>query len=178
MASNLSNTPSDTVHLPGHAGASQLDASQYYGQHDRVGPAGKDRHGNRARTYSSTAAGGQAVRRPALLGDERVDRPRRLSHGASCLTISDHVSHVIPKIGSTTGLTAFGADEHSFRPRKFLIDVEETMRMVLEQEDTDNNFQIAVTDTGPKVLALGTLTSNGYRSFDVRIPVALPSFLR
>lgn len=41
------------------------------------------------------------------------------------------------------------------------------MRLVLEQEDTDGNFQIAVTDSGPKVLALGTVTSNGYRSFDV-----------
>jgi len=41
------------------------------------------------------------------------------------------------------------------------------MRLILEQEDTDGNFQISVTDTGPKVMALGTLTSNGYRSFDV-----------
>jgi hypothetical protein len=42
------------------------------------------------------------------------------------------------------------------------------MRVVLEQEDTDGNFQISVTDSGPKVLALGTATSNGFRSFDVR----------
>lgn len=41
------------------------------------------------------------------------------------------------------------------------------MRLILEQEDTDGNFQISVTDTGPKVMALGTLSSNGYRSFDV-----------
>lgn len=59
-------------------------------------------------------------------------------------------------------------DEASFKPRKFLIDVEETMRIVLEQEDTDGNFQISVTDSGPKVLALGTVTSNAYRTFDVR----------
>lgn len=39
------------------------------------------------------------------------------------------------------------------------------MRLILEQEDTDGNFQISVTDTGPKVMALGTLSSNGYRSF-------------
>jgi alpha,alpha-trehalase len=66
-------------------------------------------------------------------------------------------------------LTKPTPDEHSFKPRKFLIDVEETMRIVLEQEDTDGNFQISVTDSGPKVLALGTTTSNGYRSFDVSL---------
>lgn len=58
-------------------------------------------------------------------------------------------------------------DEQSLKPRKFLVDVEETMRIVLEQEDTDGNFQISVTDSGPKVLALGTPNSNGYRSLDV-----------
>lgn len=46
------------------------------------------------------------------------------------------------------------------------------MRIVLEQEDTDGNFQIAVTDSGPKVLALGTTASNGYRTFDVSVCAA------
>lgn len=55
----------------------------------------------------------------------------------------------------------------SFKPRKFLIDVEETMRIVLDQEDTDGNFQISITDSGPKVFSLGTETSNGYRHFEV-----------
>lgn len=63
-------------------------------------------------------------------------------------------------------------DEPSYKPRKFLVDVEETMRIVLEQEDTDGNFQIAVTDSGPKVLALGTTASNGYRTFDVSVCAA------
>jgi alpha,alpha-trehalase len=68
-----------------------------------------------------------------------------------------------------------------------LVDVEETMKLVLEQEDTDGNFQvsrrlkpilknvadalpcsqIAATDKGPKVFSLGTASSNGYNSFDV-----------
>src|SRR4051794_2697609 len=44
-------------------------------------------------------------------------------------------------------------------PRRFLIDVEETIRVVLEQEDTDGDFQISVTDAGPKMMSLGTATS-------------------
>ena len=34
------------------------------------------------------------------------------------------------------------ADEASQKPRRFLVDVEETMKLVLEQEDTDGNFQV------------------------------------
>lgn len=48
------------------------------------------------------------------MGDDLVSRNRRLSH-----------------------------DEQSIRaPRRFLIDVEETLRLVLEQEDTDRDFQV------------------------------------
>ena len=54
-------------------------------------------------------------------------------------------------------------------PRRFLIDVEETIRVVLEQEDTDGDFQISVTDAGPKMMSLGTATSNGFKSFDIRV---------
>jgi len=54
-------------------------------------------------------------------------------------------------------------------PRRFLIDVEETMRIVLEQEDTDDNFQISIYDSGPKLLALGTASSNAHKTFDIRV---------
>ena len=60
-------------------------------------------------------------------------------------------------------------DEKGSAPRRFLIDVEETIRVVLEQEDTDGDFQISVTDAGPKLMALGTATSNGFKSFDIRV---------
>lgn len=70
-------------------------------------------------------------------------------------------------------------DEKSSAPRRFLIDVEETIRLVLEQEDTDGDFQISITDAGPKLLSLGTATSNGYKSFDIRVSVSCstPQFL-
>lgn len=60
-------------------------------------------------------------------------------------------------------------DEKATAPRRFLIDVEETIRVVLEQEDTDGDFQISVTDAGPKMMALGTATSNGFKTFDIRV---------
>jgi len=60
-------------------------------------------------------------------------------------------------------------------PRRFLIDVEETIRVVLEQEDTDGDFQISVTDAGPKMMALGTATSNGFKTFDIRVGGFLPA---
>lgn len=50
------------------------------------------------------------------------------------------------------------------------------MRLVLEQEDTDGNFQISITDSGPKVLSLGTAASNGYRGVDIRGVSTLSSF--
>ena len=52
------------------------------------------------------------------------------------------------------------------------------MRLVLEQEDTDGNFQINVTDGGPKVLQLGTADSNGYKGFDIRGTYMLSNLLQ
>ena len=39
---------------------------------------------------------------------------------------------------------------------------------MLEQEDRDGDYKVCITDIGPKVFALGTATSNGTKSFDVR----------
>ncbi|EIW69450.1 neutral trehalase [Tremella mesenterica DSM 1558] len=63
-------------------------------------------------------------------------------------------------------------------PRRFLIDVEDTMRLILEQEDTDGNFQISVTDSGPKLLALGTASSNAHKSHDIRGTYMLSNLLQ
>ncbi|KAF8868084.1 hypothetical protein CPB84DRAFT_1451048, partial [Gymnopilus junonius] len=93
---------------------------------------------HRSRTYSQSQAHGYKPKKlPAFQEDWHL-RPRRMSH-----------------------------DEKSVSgpPRRFLIDVEETIRVILEQEDTDGDFQISVTDAGPKMMALGTATSNGFKTF-------------
>ncbi|KAE8148997.1 trehalase-domain-containing protein [Aspergillus avenaceus] len=69
-------------------------------------------------------------------------------------------------------------DEKSVQPRKFLIDVEETLQSLLDREDTDRNMQITIEDAGPKVLSLGTAASSGYNKFDVRGTYMLSNLLQ
>ncbi|KAI0663809.1 trehalase-domain-containing protein [Cubamyces menziesii] len=104
---------------------------------------------SRSRTYSASFTHGYNPKRPPVFGDEWHQRSRRMSH-----------------------------DEKSTAPRRFLIDVEETIRVVLEQEDTDGDFQISVTDAGPKLMALGTATSNGFKTFDIRGTYMLSNLLQ
>ncbi|PWN52849.1 trehalase-domain-containing protein [Violaceomyces palustris] len=103
----------------------------------------------RARGIVRTYSMGQQKRRPQQMNDDTIIRARRLSH-----------------------------DAVQEAPRRFIVDVEETMRLVLEQEDTDGNFQISITDSGPKVLSLGTATSNGYKGVDIRGTYMLSNLLQ
>lgn len=64
------------------------------------------------------------------------------------------------------------------KPRKFLIDVEETQRQLVAQEDTDGDFQITVNDVGPKVLKVGTADSFGFLKFDIRGTYMLSNLLQ
>ncbi|OCF35486.1 alpha,alpha-trehalase [Kwoniella heveanensis BCC8398] len=104
----------------------------------------------RARTFSNAGVAGTTKRRPPQMGGENISRNRRLSH--------DEVT--------------------ASAPRRFLIDVEETMRIVLEQEDTDRNFQISIYDSGPKLLSLGTASSNAHKTFDIRGTYMLSNLLQ
>lgn len=141
----------DDHHRPVHG-----DAADYYGGQENF---------SRSRTYSAVSgvnfrsfrenrlpfrflqsfAHGYNPKRPPAFQDEWHTRARRMSHDEK----------------NVTG------------PRRFLIDVEETIRVVLEQEDTDGDFQISITDAGPKLMALGTATSNGFKSFDIRVRLSL-----
>ncbi|CAG8578908.1 13566_t:CDS:2 [Funneliformis caledonium] len=64
------------------------------------------------------------------------------------------------------------------KPRKFLIDVEETKRLILEQEDTNGDFQITIDDMGPKSLSVGTADSGGHRKFEIRGTYMLSNLLQ
>ncbi|KAF8896084.1 alpha,alpha-trehalase [Infundibulicybe gibba] len=71
---------------------------------------------------------------------------------------------------------AFEEDWH-LRPRRMSHDERayrgpaETIRVVLEQEDTDGDFQISM-------MALGTATSNGFKTFDIRGTYMLSNLLQ
>ncbi|KAI8093215.1 trehalase-domain-containing protein [Halteromyces radiatus] len=64
------------------------------------------------------------------------------------------------------------------KARKFLIDVKETQRILVEQEDTDGDFQITVNDLGPKSFAVGTADSGGFRKFEIRGTYMLSNLLQ
>lgn len=70
-------------------------------------------------------------------------------------------------------------DERSVTsPRRFLVHVKETIRVLLEQEDTDKDSKFTIADTGPKMIALPTANSNGFKTSDVRGTYMLSSLLQ
>ncbi|KAI9314597.1 neutral trehalase [Dichotomocladium elegans] len=64
------------------------------------------------------------------------------------------------------------------KAQKFLLDVKETLRVLVEQEDTDGDFQITVNDLGPKTFSVGTADSGGYRKIDIRGTYMLSNLLQ
>ncbi|KAI9305283.1 neutral trehalase [Cunninghamella echinulata] len=64
------------------------------------------------------------------------------------------------------------------KAQKFLIDVKETQRILVEQEDTDGDFQITVNDIGPKSFSVGTADSGGYRKIEIRGTYMLSNLLQ
>ncbi|KAJ6103199.1 alphaalpha-trehalase nth1 [Penicillium sp. IBT 16267x] len=69
-------------------------------------------------------------------------------------------------------------DEVPGEPRKFLIDVDQTLHSLLQREDTDNNMQITIEDLGAKVFSVGTAASSGYNKFDLRGTYMLSNLLQ
>jgi alpha,alpha-trehalase len=53
-------------------------------------------------------------------------------------------------------------DAKSTHGRSFYIHVEQTHERILKQEDTDGDFQITISDKGPKLIPLGTLGLNSH----------------
>ncbi|KAJ2161009.1 alpha,alpha-trehalase nth1 [Coemansia sp. RSA 552] len=69
-------------------------------------------------------------------------------------------------------------DEKTMHSRRFLIDIDRIEKLVLEQEDTNGDFQITVEDSGPKVLKVPTANSGGFRTFEVRGTYMLSNLLQ
>ena len=68
--------------------------------------------------------------------------------------------------------------DDGYAPRKYLLNVDETLSTLLKNEDTDHNVQITIEDKGPKTMALGTLASGGYRRYHVRGTYMLSNLLQ
>ncbi|KAI1876237.1 uncharacterized protein JN550_001733 [Neoarthrinium moseri] len=73
-----------------------------------------------------------------------------------------------------------GSHDESSRPhsRQFLVNVDHTLEMLQEQEDTDRNMQITIEDTGPKVISLRTAQSGGLNRFEIRGTYMLSNLLQ
>lgn len=70
-------------------------------------------------------------------------------------------------------------DDSYDKPKRFYInDIDLTLRELLNNEDTDNNYQITIDDEGPKVLRLGTANSNGFKNYPVRGTYMLSNLLQ
>ncbi|KAF9155101.1 alpha,alpha-trehalase nth1 [Linnemannia schmuckeri] len=109
---------------------------------------------------------------------------RNRSIGSSLKTPGQGANDIATQAESSGSTTKYrrqrrgSHDDKAIKPRRFLIDVEETQRLILEQEDTDGDFQITVNDIGPKVITLGTADSAGFNKYDVRGTYMLSNLLQ
>ncbi|KAJ2731281.1 alpha,alpha-trehalase nth1 [Coemansia sp. BCRC 34962] len=69
-------------------------------------------------------------------------------------------------------------DDKTCHPRRFLIDIATIERAILEQEDTNGDYQITIEDSGPKVLKVPTAGSNGNRTMEIRGTYMLSNLLQ
>lgn len=101
---------------------------------------------------------------------------------ASDLTTLDEAPPCIVPIYEQPGkinLRRSSMDASSVGPKKFYINnIEQTLKELLDSEDTDNNIQITIEDTGPKVLNLGTVNLNGYRQTPISGTYMLSNLLQ
>ncbi|KKZ66079.1 alpha,alpha-trehalase [[Emmonsia] crescens] len=104
---------------------------------------------------------------PAISKQVLVPRTRRGSHGNFPLS-----PYYLCPATFLTGNT----DEGSLPP-VFKVWVDDAMKSLLAQEDTDNNLQITILDNGPKVVSLGTLLSDGGRTREIRGTYLLANLL-
>jgi len=112
-----------------------------------------------------------------------IDKDHRFAHG------ENHISHRKRKmsiqIDESQSKKNFkpnhrrrGSLDSKTKPEQFIINVAETQSKILEQEDTNGDFQITIDDKGPKTFNLGTLNSDGYRKKDIRGTYALSNLLQ
>ncbi|OBA19261.1 trehalase-domain-containing protein [Metschnikowia bicuspidata var. bicuspidata NRRL YB-4993] len=81
--------------------------------------------------------------------------------------------------GKSQHVRRFSLDGSGSRSKTYLIqDIDSTLKTLLNNEDTDNDHQITIDDTGPKVLHLGTVNSDGFKTSAVRGTYMLSNLLQ
>ncbi|KIV96446.1 hypothetical protein PV10_00316 [Exophiala mesophila] len=105
---------------------------------------------------------------PSVYYNDEVLRQQLM--GARNRTLSSYIK-AAPLSQTTQGAypaRRISHDEYSQYHQELLIDVERTLKDLIDREDIDGNQQITIEDQGPKHISLGTFASAGYRSTDVR----------
>ncbi|ORX53344.1 trehalase-domain-containing protein [Piromyces finnis] len=112
-----------------------------------------------------------------------TDKDHRFAHGES--HIFQRKRKMSVQVGESQSKKKFkpnhrrrGSLDSTIKAEQFIIDVDETQSKILEQEDTNGDFQITIDDKGPKTFNLGTLNSDGYRKKDIRGTYALSNLLQ
>ncbi|KAK6197896.1 neutral trehalase [Scheffersomyces amazonensis] len=89
------------------------------------------------------------------------------------------LSNSKPSAGHKFHYRRASVDDSFSRPKKFYIpDIKQTLKELLDNEDTDHNCQITIEDTGPKVLRLGTANSGGFNQAAIRGTYMLSNLLQ
>ncbi|KAG0231811.1 alpha,alpha-trehalase nth1 [Actinomortierella wolfii] len=139
----------------GHDRSTVVPANEYYSNANYV---------TRNRTFGSAQKKSTAAAAPLQQPGQPGSTENPIAHSEAA------TKYRRPRRGSH--------DDKSHKPRRFLIDVEETQRLILEQEDTDGDFQITINDVGPKVITLGTADSAGFNKYDIRGTYMLSNLLQ
>lgn len=109
---------------------------------------------------------GHHKRRPLEMDGEMIARNRRLSHGESTRqAVSDvrrgHSFCSTSILGRRRRDYALGAHARGYGLQVSLV--------LTSIGSTDCSFQISIFDSGPKLMALGTASSNAHKTFDIRV---------
>lgn len=101
--------------------------------------------------------------------------PRKVAKSRALSTLDVRDAPIVPL---TTPHRRTSHDAQGNAPRKFYINVDETLAELLAREDTDHNHQITIEDSGPKVIPLGTAASGGFRKIEIRGTYMLSNLLQ
>lgn len=109
-------------------------------------------------------------------------KPRKLNRTRT-MSVFGKVSDFKKELVRDYHLKRRGSEDDSYLSSKgnrrfFIEDVDKTLDELLQNEDTDRNYQITIEDTGPKVLKLGTANSYGYKHVNVRGTYMLSNLLQ
>lgn len=69
-------------------------------------------------------------------------------------------------------------DDFLIFPKAYITNVQATLEMLIQQEDTNKDGQITIEDQGPKIFGLRSSSSDGFRTFYVHGNYALSNLLQ